>query len=776
MGKKSLTTKVEISNATRNEYINLIVDDWLEVFPNTRKADLVALLNKLSNGKIEYIYCTVHKPLIGASKKEKIAKLRLFLKDVISSKNEVTEVLLSILEDADKAYYQESSPIYSDERYDNIRSMFDYVFRASKVKPYRLYLERLNAIGSMPSGSFSKVKHLVPMLSLGNAFNDDDVSDFVERGHKFFKHDEGLKLTFTAEPKIDGVSANLLYENGILVQASTRGDGETGEDITANIKAIKDIPHKLKGEGWPDRIEVRGEVYMDHAEFEKLNADAKEKGEQIYVNPRNLASGSLRQLDAKVTAKRNLKFFAYAWGFASSKFTNTQIEAMKKLKQWGFVTNPLTILCNNVNEMLAHYNKIESQRATLAYDIDGVVYKLNDLDLQKRWGFVARAPRWAIAHKFPAEQASTIVEAIDIQVGRTGALTPVARLKPVTVGGVVVSNATLHNEDEIKRKDVRVGDSVIVQRAGDVIPQIVKVIQDKRPSGSKKYIFPRTCPVCGSEAIREIDAKTGQVDVVRRCTGGLVCPKQVKENLKHFVSRNALDIDGLGDKQVEMFFEQGLIKQAADIFTLEKRDKESLTPLRNKEGFGAKSASKLFEAIKAAREPELPRFIFALGIRHVGITNATLFAKTYGNFEDFERAVIAANEEESEAYQQLLSIDGIGETVARSVIAFFYNEKNQQALKELLEQVEPQTYVLNISDDSPIAGKIIVLTGTLEKISRAEAKAQAERMGAKVSSSVSAKTDYLVAGEKAGSKLKKAQELGVKVLSEDEWLELVKSP
>ena len=682
--------------------------------------------------------------------------------------------LHKILSNANNDYYNKDLPKLTDSQYDEYRRKYEAI---EKEYPALKREDSLSdQVGALPQSGFSKVKHLVPMLSLGNAFNDDDVADFVERGHKFFKHDEGLKLTFTAEPKIDGVSANLLYENGILVQASTRGDGETGEDITANIKTIKNIPQKLKGKGWPDRIEVRGEVYMDHAEFEKLNADAKEKGEQIYVNPRNLAAGSLRQLDAKVTAKRNLKFFAYAWGYASSGFANTQLEAVEKLKQWGFAINPLTILCKDASEMLAHYHKIESQRATLGYDIDGVVYKLNDLDLQQRWGFVARAPRWAIAHKFPAEQASTIVEAIDIQVGRTGALTPVARLKPVTVGGVVVSNATLHNEDEIKRKDIRVGDSVIVQRAGDVIPQIVKVIKEKRPSDSKPYDFPKTCPVCGSIAIREIDAKTGQADVVRRCTGGLVCPKQAKENLKHFVSRNALDIDGLGDKQVEMFFEQGLIKKAADIFTLEERDKESLTPLRNKEGFGAKSATKLFEAIKAAKTPELPRFVFALGIRHVGITNATLFAKTYGNFEGFEKAVIAADDEKSEAYQQLLSIDGIGETVARSVIMFFHNEQNQQALKELLEQVKPQIYELNISDESPVAGKIIVLTGTLEKISRAEAKAQAERMGAKVSSSVSAKTDYVVAGEKAGSKLKKAQELGVKVLSEDEWLELVKSP
>lgn len=679
--------------------------------------------------------------------------------------------LHQLLVDADIAYYRNDDPKISDAQYDQLKQR--YLAIEEKFPLLKRPDSLSEKVGAPIAEGFSKVTHLEPMLSLGNAFDENDVTDFVERARKFFKHDKDLELSFTAEPKIDGVSASLLYENGIFVQGSTRGDGFVGEDITENLKTIKDIPLELKGQGWPDRIEIRGEVYMSHDDFAELNKKAAEAGEQTYVNPRNIAAGSLRQLDANVTAKRNLKFFAYAWGLTSNEFALTQFEAVQKMGEWGFAINPLTKTCKDAKEMLAHYHKIEEQRASLGYDIDGVVYKLNRLDLQQRWGAVARAPRWAIAHKFPAEQAVTIVEDIDIQVGRTGALTPVARLKPVTVGGVVITNATLHNEDEIKRKDVRIGDSVVVQRAGDVIPQVVKVILEKRPTGSNAYDFPKTCPVCGSEAIREIDAKTGNVDVVRRCTGGLVCPAQAKEKLKHFVSRNALDIDGLGEKQIEMFFEQGLIKHAADIFTLEERDKKSLTPLRNKEGFGVKSATKLFEAINAARTPQLSRFIFALGIRHVGITNASLFAKTYGSFEQFEKVAIAASDKNSEAYQQLLAIDGIGQTVANSVVAFFHNDKNKQALDELLKHVKPQEYVANIANDSPIAGKIIVFTGTLEQITRAEAKAQAERLGAKVSSSVSAKTDMLVAGEKAGSKLRKANELGVKVLSENEWLALV---
>ncbi len=679
--------------------------------------------------------------------------------------------LHQILVEADIAYYRNDDPKISDAQYDKLKQR--YLAIEEKFPLIKRSDSLSEKIGAPISEGFSKVTHLEPMLSLGNAFDEKDVIDFVERAKKFFKHEKDLDLSFTAEPKIDGVSASLLYENGVFVQGATRGDGFVGEDITENLKTIKDVPLQLKGDTCPKKIEIRGEVYMSHDDFAVLNKKAAQAGEQTYVNPRNIAAGSLRQLDANVTAKRNLKFFAYAWGFTSSEFASTQFEAVQKMGAWGFAINPLTKICKDAKEMLTQYYKIEEQRASLGYDIDGVVYKLNRLDLQQRWGAVARAPRWAIAHKFPAEQAVTIVDDIDIQVGRTGALTPVARLKPVTVGGVVITNATLHNEDEIKRKDVRIGDSVVVQRAGDVIPQIVKVILEKRPTNSNAYVFPSVCPVCGSEAIREIDIKTGNIDVVRRCTGGLVCPAQAKEKLKHFVSRNALDIDGLGDKQIEMFFEQGLIKHAADIFTLEEKDKQSLTPLRNKEGFGVKSASKLFEAINAARTPELPRFIFALGIRHVGITNATLFAKTYGSFEQFEKAAIAANDKNSEAYQQLLAIDGIGQTVANSVVAFFHNEKNQQALSELLERVSPQEYVANIDDDSPVAGKTIVFTGTLEQISRAEAKAQAERLGAKVSSSVSVKTDFVVAGEKAGSKLKKAQQLGVKVLSENEWLELV---
>ncbi len=678
--------------------------------------------------------------------------------------------LHEILQKADIAYYNKDEPEIDDAEYDRLKRRYSEI--EEKYPLFKRSDSLSEKVGAPVSSGFSKVKHKQPMLSLNNAFDDKDVVDFVERGEKFFKNDKGLKLSFTAEPKIDGVSASLRYENGIFTQGATRGDGELGEDITQNLKTIRDIPLELKGSDFPDIIEIRGEVYIDYEEFERLNASLKDADEKTYSNPRNLAAGSLRQLDAKITAKRNLNFFAYAWGFASSPFASSQLEAVHKFKEWGFEINPLTELCANSDEMIAHYRLIEEQRASLGYDIDGVVYKLDDLALQQRWGAVARSPRWAIAHKFSAEQAVTIVDAIDIQVGRTGALTPVARLKPVNVGGVIVSNASLYNEDDIKRKDVRVGDSVIVQRAGDVIPQIVKVIHEKRPSGSKPYVFPTICPVCGSDAIREIDAK-GNEDVVRRCTAGLACMAQAKENLKHFVSRNALDIDGLGEKQIEMFFKDGLIKTAADIFTLEERDKKSLTPLRNKEGFGSKSANKLFEAIEAARTPELPRFIFALGIRHVGAGNGVLLAKTYGAFEAFQNVAIAAYDEESEAYKQLLAIDGIGGAVVNSIVSFFHNEKNSEALAQLLEQVKPKTYVANIDENSSVAGKIIVFTGTLEKISRAEAKATAERMGAKVSGSVSAKTDIVVAGEKAGSKLKKAQELGVTVLSENEWLELV---
>lgn len=681
------------------------------------------------------------------------------------------ERLHVLLSAADIAYHQKDAPEISDAEYDAAKQ------RYLAIEAQFPHLKREDSLGEVvgaaPADGFAKVTHAVPMLSLGNAFSDEDVADFAARGLKFFDRDKDLKLVFTAEPKIDGLSASLRYENGVFVRGATRGDGSVGEDITANLRTIADIPEKLAGDGWPEVIEVRGEVYMTHDEFRKLNEKAAAEGKQTYVNPRNTAAGSLRQLDSSITASRNLRFFAYAWGEKSADFATTQFDAVQKLGSWGFAINPLMKRVTSPEEMLAHYRLIEQQRATLGYDIDGVVYKLDRLDLQARWGFVARAPRWAVAHKFPAEQATTVLEAIDIQVGRTGALTPVARLTPVTVGGVVVTNATLHNEDEIARKDVRVGDTVTVQRAGDVIPQVVSIVDDAAHQARPQYEFPTLCPVCGSEAVRERNEKTGKLDVVRRCTGELVCPAQAVEQLKHFVSRNALDIDGLGDKQIAAFYEDGRIMQPGDIFTLEARDARSLKRLKDQDGWGDTSVKKLFAAIDARRAPDLDRFIFGLGIRHVGETTAALFARNYGTFEAFRDAAVAAAAHEGDAYEAFLSLDGIGDTVARSVIAFFANSRNLDVLDALLGGVTPQEYVVAAATDSPVAGKTVVFTGSLEKMSRSEAKAMAERLGAKVSGSVSAKTDIVVAGPGAGSKLKKAEELELMVLDEDGWLSLV---
>jgi len=684
---------------------------------------------------------------------------------------ELEERLAQEIARHDKAYYAKDSPAITDAEYDALRARnLAIEARFPELKRADSPSER---VGSGVGDGFSKVTHMVPMLSLGNAFDDQDVVDFVARAKKYFQRDEGLELAFTAEPKIDGLSASLRYEGGIFAQGATRGDGTVGEDITANLKTIAQIPQRLAGTGWPDVIEVRGEVYMTHEEFARLNERAKETGTQTYVNPRNIAAGSLRQLDPEITAGRNLKFFAYGWGFVSAPFAKTQFDCMRKLAEWGFLTNPLTIRTFSVEEMLAHYLKIEAERASLGYDIDGVVYKLDRLDLQARWGFAARAPRWAIAHKFPAEQATTILEKIDIQVGRTGALTPVARLKPLTVGGVVVTSASLHNEDEIARKDLRQGDTVVVQRAGDVIPQIVKIIREKRPGGSVPYDFPKTCPVCGSAAVREINQNTGQPDIVRRCIGGLICPAQQKEKLKHFVSRRALDIEGLGAKQIAAFYEEGRIKLPADIFTLEARDGLDFPPLAEQEGWGELSAKNLFAAIKARRTPDLGRLIFALGIRHLGENTSRLLAKTFGSFAEFEKAAIAIASGDEQARQNLLGVDGVGETLVNSLAAFFANQRNRRAVDDLLKLIEPKPYVLKIASGSPVAGKTVVFTGSLEKMSRAEAKGQAERLGAKVSGSVSARTDIVVAGPGAGSKLKKAQELGLTVMDEEGWLELV---
>lgn len=664
----------------------------------------------------------------------------------------------------DHAYYNEDAPVASDAAYDALRAELlklesEYPELANKNSPSQ-------KVGIAPQSGFKKIKHNVPMLSLGNAFSAEDVDDFIARIQRFLNMDANSALEIVAEPKIDGLSCAIRYENGVLVQAATRGDGEVGEDITANVRTIIDVPHSLL-QPCPDVLEVRGEIYMRKDDFAALNSAQEEKGQKIFANPRNAAAGSVRQLDSKITATRPLRFYAYALGESSTPLSDTQDGIRLKLKDMGFsLPEPYAVLTNST-DIMAHYDDVSAGRAQMDYDIDGIVYKVNRLDLQERLGFVARAPRWAIAHKFPAEQAVTTIEAIDIQVGRTGSLTPVARLTPITVGGVVVSNATLHNEDEIKRKDIRVGDHVVVQRAGDVIPQIVKSFAEKRSADSAEYIFPTTCPVCGAHAVRE------DGEAARRCTGGLTCKAQVIERLKHFVSKNAYDIDGLGEKIVLQFFEDGLIKDPADIFTLEDQDKGSLTPLRNREGWGSVSANKLFDAIKGKRSIELPRFIYALGIRQVGQATAKMLAANYGSYDAWRSAMISAADIESDAYQELINIDGIGVLMAQDLIEFFKESHNLTFLDKLTKYVTPQDYEKPQSQDSPVTGKVVVFTGTLEKFSRNEAKAKAESLGAKVTGSVSKKTDYLVAGADAGSKLKKAQEAGVKVLSEDEWLALI---
>ena len=838
----------------------------------------------------------------------------------------------------DRLYYQADAPEISDAEYDALRrrneaieTRFPQLVRADS--PSR-------RVGAAPVDGFGKVRHRVPMLSLSNAFADEDVSDFVDRIRRFLKIEAAAPLAFTAEPKIDGLSISIRYEGGRLVEAATRGDGAEGENVTANVRTIAEIPHRLKGGHIPDVIDVRGEIYLGHADFARLNAEQERTGGKIFANPRNAAAGSLRQLDPAVTARRPLRFFAYAWGEASTLPADTQSGVVHAFARWGLPVNPLMRVCTSNDALLAFYREMAEQRARLGYDIDGVVYKLDRLDLQARMGFVSRSPRWAIAHKFPAEQATTVLEAIDIQVGRTGALTPVAKLAPVTVGGVVVSNATLHNEDEIRRKDIRVGDTVVVQRAGDVIPQAVRVVEERRPKGPEPYRFPTQCPACGSHAVREVDERTGEMDAVRRCTGGLVCPAQRVERLKHFVSRNAFDIEGLGEKHIQAFFADGLITAPQDIFTLQRRDGEQVSRIAEREGWGEQSAKKLFAAIEARRRIPLDRFIFALGIRHVGETTARLIARhfeTCDRFSEFfrslgprrheiwhraisssvspfrrvvsivvgqemspdelanlvrgayrgenyarhsirylkgigpvlarkftrdlyrevrlhlpdtsvheiywlqealrlehltparlekieienggvhfasllEKAIVGcmeswrsflANSEgdfavarhratrspelrdwpELSAYAEALmkqefalvedvaAIDGVGDVVAFAILDFFVEIKNVKVANELLKEVSP-TPMEAVSTMSRVSGKTVVFTGGLNTMTRDEAKAQAERFGAKVSTSVSKKTDYVFAGADAGSKLAKARELGVTVLTEDEWIAL----
>lgn len=684
--------------------------------------------------------------------------------------------LADLLAAANTAYHTQDAPEMSDAEYDAAKR------RNAEIEARFPELKRddspTDQVGAAPAEGFSKVRHRVRMLSLANAFDDDDIMDFDRQVRAFLGFSAEEPLAFTAEPKIDGLSLSLRYEHGELVQAATRGDGGEGENVTANARTIDDIPQRLSGA--PDVLEVRGEVYMSHDDFARLNESQSAKGGKTFANPRNAAAGSLRQLDSQITEARPLRFFAYAWGELSDPLADTQMGAIEKLADLGFSTNPLTKIVETPEAMLEHYHAIEEQRATLGYDIDGVVYKVNDLALQQRLGFRSTTPRWAIAHKFPAELAWTRLEAIDIQVGRTGALSPVARLTPVTVGGVVVSNATLHNEDYIAGrdskggdirggKDIRVGDWVQVYRAGDVIPKVADVDLTKRPDDAEPYAFPDSCPECGSEAIRE------EGDAVRRCTGGMICPAQAVEKLKHFVSRAAFDIEGLGAKQVEAFyFDEGLpIREPADIFTFARRDGAALAKLKNRDGWGEKSAAKLFEAIEERRRIPLNRVIFALGIRHVGENSANLLARHYGDWPTFEAAMTGASPEGGAAWEELLSIDGVGETMATSLVTTFHQEAERASIDRLVAELDIEPVEAPQTEGSPVAGKTVVFTGTLEKMTRAEAKARAESLGAKVSGSVSAKTDLLVAGPGAGSKAKKAAELGIETIDEDGWLDLI---
>ncbi len=676
----------------------------------------------------------------------------------------------------DQAYYQKDAPTVSDAEYDALRRRYEAIEEAF---PTLRTLESLSRkVGAAPARGFAKVRHAVPMLSLQNAFDAEEVADFVARIRRFLNLKEDEPVAFTAEPKIDGLSMSLRYENGTLVKAATRGDGFEGEDVTANIRTVREVPHQLKGKKIPPFCEIRGEIYMTKADFLALNKRQAEAGEQVFANPRNSAAGSLRQKDPSITASRPLHFFAYSWGEIADKAAPTQSGMIEWLDKIGFRTNPLWKVVRSLDEMLAFHRDIETKRAKLDYDIDGVVYKLDRLDWQERLGFVSRSPRWAIAHKFAAERATTVLRDIEIQVGRTGALTPVAKLEPVTVGGVVVQNASLHNEDYIKGigndgapirggTDIRIGDTVIVQRAGDVIPQIVDVVLDKRPKTAKPYQFPTQCPACGSHAVRE------EGEAVRRCTGGLICPAQQVERLRHFVSRTAFDIEGLGEKQVQAFFGEGLIMEPADIFTLRARDARAAKKLADREGYGEVSVRNLFDAIDARRKISLNRLIYALGIRHIGETNARLLARHFGTIDALRAALKgAAKGKDTEAYEDLTTVGGIGEVVADALVEFFKEPRNNEALDRLLAEIEVEPMEA-VKRDSPVAGKTVVFTGSLEKMTRDEAKAMAGRLGAKTAGSVSKKTDYVVAGPGAGSKLGKAKEFGVEILTEDDWFKLI---
>ena len=659
-----------------------------------------------------------------------------------------------------EAYYINDEPLVPDAEYD---ALFNRLIELETHYPTLKKNSPTQEVGAAPADGFAKVKHSRPMLSLGNAFSREDIVDFLARIRRFLSLTAHSPIEVVGEPKIDGLSLSLRYENRQLVTAATRGDGSEGEDVTANVAHIGDIPQTLPDDA-PDVVEIRGEVYMARSAFQKLNEVQAAANAKTFANPRNAAAGSLRQLDPTISAKRPLGFFAYSFGELSESLAQTQWDFLHKIEGWGFVTNPLTRLLNDADEIMAFYEDLGKQRPDLDYDIDGIVYKVNDFELQLRLGFVSRSPRWAIAHKFPAEQARTRINAIEVQVGRTGALTPVARLEPVTVGGVVVSNATLHNRDEIERLGVRVGDMVIIQRAGDVIPQVVEVILDERPDNTAEYQFPDHCPKCNSHAMRE------EGEAVTRCTGGLICPAQAVERLKHFVSRNAFDIDGMGAKNIEAFFDKGWVQSPADIFRLEDVHADDIRKL---EGWGEKSATKLFDGINERRTIGLDRFIYALGIRQIGQATAKLLARHYTSISQWRAAIVDANQADSDALRELINIDQIGPGVAKDLIEFMAESHNKDVLDDLESVLTIQDVEAPQVSDSPVNGKTVVFTGKLELFSRNEAKVKAESLGAKVAGSVSAKTDYLVAGPGAGSKLKKAEELGVTVLDEQGWLDLI---
>ena len=661
----------------------------------------------------------------------------------------------------DKAYYQADDPLVSDAEYDALKrrneaieARFPHLVRADSPS---------KKVGAKASEDFAKVTHSVPMLSLGNIFSTDEIFEFSNRIRRFLGLDDDAELAFMAEPKLDGLSFSALYVNGEFVRGATRGDGSVGEDITENLKQIKDLPLKLVGNDIPERLDIRGEVIMNKADFFALNDEQTAAGKKPFANPRNAAAGSLRQLDPRITGRRRLSLFGYTFGETSAEPWDSQDAFLQKIRSWGFPVNPEVRLCKTAQELADFFENLADKRPNLPYDIDGAVYKVNRRDWQERLGFVARAPRWAIAHKFPAEQAQTKLENIRIQVGRTGALTPVADLTPVNVGGVMVSHATLHNEDELKRKDIRIGDTVVIQRAGDVIPQVVRVVSEKRPADSVPFEFPTVCPVCGAHVVRDPD------EAVQRCSGGLVCPAQAVESLKHFVSRDALNIEGLGAKNMAFFFDRGWIKTPSDVFTLESRVGADIRKL---DGWGDKSADNLFAAIrKVAAATPMEKFLFALGIREVGQATARLLAAHYLTMPAFLEQMSLAQDRESDAYKELLSIESIGDVIACEILDFTAEEHNRTEIDKLLNLMTVTAFV-PVENDSPLAGKTVVFTGSLEKMTRSEAKAKAQSAGAKVAGSVSKKTDYVVLGADAGSKAQKAAELGITVLSESEFTEL----